>query len=509
VRQSTLDTFGRIGKAGNSKQAGPVGKKDLIEPARETTCLPPGSSSIKNPLRGKHSLDNSDSDGKEVDNNFTTNPSVKRQKLDLDEERHAVVTKPETPRKQRLNPQLLPTPESTPTKSTKVIFQDSSGTPSKGTLIRNSPLLTPPSSPSIVHNGSCPAFKGAGDLPDELEELIDLHSSLMKALSIHLAHFGIASPVNVATLLPIVTKIWKTRNVTLDDIRRIIGFTECPASQKNKHSKLVELRMHDYSQGKICIEWPESQTRLSWQNTTEKLNKHFVDILEDRWSSYRPLKVDNDPEQILQSFIDALPLARIPLAPSLKKTAPMFANGQRRLDEFHILARDAQAQAKNPTIKASHFQSSSKPDPKSRASSLLDRLMAKKATSLNSDTPTKQDLERRAALYRLPELVAILSTLRRSASQQRQSHTLQSLIKDVQNSARSPMSREEVETSVRLLADEIAVEGVRIIDTGAAMGKSCAGKGITAVVLDWSTIGDLAGRVRRAVNALDAAVAPA
>jgi len=347
------------------------------------------------------------------------------------------------------------------------------------------------------------------DLPDELEELIELHSSLMKALSIHLAHFGIASPVNVATLLPTVTKIWRIRNVSLEDIRRIIGVTERPASENNKSTKHIELRMHDYSQGKICIEWPESQTRLSWQNTTEKLNKQFVDSLEDRWSSYLSLKKNGDAEQIAKSFVDVLPFAKTPLAPSLKKTAVLFAKGQRRLDEFHILARDAQAQAKTPTVKSSNTKYFSKPDPKARGSSLLERLMAKKTASLESNTPTRLELDRRAALYRLPELVSILSTLRRSASQQRQSHALQSLVRDVQNSARSPMSREEVEASVKLLAEEIAVEGVRIVDTGAAMGEGCAGTGVTAVVVDWPTAGDLAGKVRRAVNALDLAVVPA
>lgn len=506
-QQSTIEAFGRISKATPSKRVYSVSKKaltvDTLESGLENVLS--GTSGVQKRSAGrKHTLVESDTENQDSD--VDSRAVVKRQRTHRDAKLEPLPTNPQTPRKHPFTPHSLPTPETTPTKHIDIFFTDIPTTPSKQLTGPTFCLASPPSTPnSTQHYQPLHTSQEPCHLPDELEELISLHSSLMKALSIHLAHNGLASPVNVALLCPTVTKIWRTRNVTLTDIRRILGVSQCATREKPVDFKRRNLGMLDYSRGNICIEWPEHQTKLSWQNTTEKLNTQFIDSLESLWSAHLATTSNDETDNAVQSFINALPLAQISLAPSLKKTAPLFAHGQRLLDEFHILARDAQVQAKKQPAtphSSKSLTTTTKPDPKVRTSSLLDRLLAKQTATLASPGPSKLELERRAALHRLPELVSILSTLRRSAVQQRQSHTLQSLVKDMQNSARSPMSREEVEASIRLLAEDIAGEGVRIVDTGAGMGEGCKGKGITAVVVDWPTAGDLAGKVRRAVEAL-------
>lgn len=497
LRQSTIEAFGHIGKAGFKKTEKLENKNPDTFSSAVLKIVPPLESCLETSGK-KHTLEESDSESEDEGANFTY---TKRQRTTRSGTISGLVGNPQTPRKQRCNPQTLPTPETTPTKVTEVTFEDLPYTPSKSRSTCISSLKSPPASsasPGHKHEVGGPYQ----ELPDELQDLIQLHSALLKALSLHLAHNGSASPVNVAHLCPMIGKIWRVRNVTLDDIKRVLGVANYDLSKEPTAFRRIAVSLQDYSGGNICLEWPDRQTKLSWQNTTEKLNRRFKESLTQLWMSRASLSSELLQEDHINTFIDGLPLAATPLSPSLKKTAPLFSRGQRRLDEFHILARDAQMQAKQPAAVLSLSTStSSRPKPHARASSLMDRLLAKKAAALESNSPTKPELQRQAALFRLPELVAILTTLRRSNSQQRQSHTLQSLVRDVQNSARSPMSKEEVEASVRLLATEVAAGGVRIIDTGAAMGEGCAGKGITAVVVDWPTAGDLSGKVRRAIEA--------
>jgi len=504
TRQPTIEAFGRIGKVGVASST--PAEKTCNKTSHATTfkTQKPTSSITSQPKSSekKHARSESGSDYEESENDDATAPAIKRRRTDEAEQQAITVATPQTPRKQRFDAQSLPTPEATPVKSLEFAPRNVQTTPSKQQRTRVISLKSPPASLRLLPQKKYDAFTDDRHLPEELEELVELHSSIMKALSIHLSHNGLASPVNVAMLLPTVTKIWRVRNVTLEDVRRVVGISQHSTLESSPTFTKSNVRLLDYNRGNVCIEWPESQTKLTWQNTTERLTSEFIVTLESLWCAH--VESSTSTEDDIGSFMHRLPLARVPLAPTLKKTAPLFAKGQRRLDEFHVLARDAQAQAKK-TVTRCLSSVSSKPDPRARASSLLERLLAKQAAATASNAPSKQELERRAALHRLPEIVSILSTLRRSASQQRQSHTLQSLVRDVQSSARSPLSREEVEASVRLLAEEVAVQGVRIVDTGSAMGEGCAGKGITAVLVDWPAAGDLAGKVRRAIDALDAA----
>ncbi|KAI9789108.1 MAG: hypothetical protein M1816_006358 [Peltula sp. TS41687] len=143
----------------------------------------------------------------------------------------------------------------------------------------------------------------------------------------------------------------------------------------------------------------------------------------------------------------------------------------------------------------------------SRGKSLIDRIREKELRrSALPPPPSKTELERKSALDRLPEIVSILTCLcvssqqngvaaadesdgtsmvkankmlstmelfraERQERQQRQqqqkiSFPLPVLIQHLQNSMRNPMSREEGEQSIRLLAEEVAPDWVGLMTMG-------------------------------------------
>jgi hypothetical protein len=100
---------------------------------------------------------------------------------------------------------------------------------------------------------------------------------------------------------------------------------------------------------------------------------------------------------------------------------------------------------------------------------LLERLRAKQLhQSTLPPPPSKAELARKQALQRLEEVVSVLAILSTSSSvgQQRISFTLPTVLGKLRDSFKTPMSKEEGTTCVRLLAAEIAPEWVKIVKMG-------------------------------------------
>ena len=150
-------------------------------------------------------------------------------------------------------------------------------------------------------------------------------------------------------------------------------------------------------------------------------------------------------------------------------------------------------------------------DVSTRNQSLLDRILAKQQwLAALPQAPTKAERERRAALHRVEEVVAVLTLLagRNRASEfgglgggigeagsvnRRASFPLQVLVKNVQGSVRSPMASEEVLKCLEVLEEEIGPAGfVKVLRTG----------GVCAVVICprlRPAVGDLRKRVEEAL----------
>lgn len=159
-------------------------------------------------------------------------------------------------------------------------------------------------------------------------------------------------------------------------------------------------------------------------------------------------------------FIEGLPLEAITTCPSLIKMSPLLAKGQRRLDDLRAGMSSKKAEKEKKVIPM---------NPDGTKSTLLERLRAKQLhQSTLAPLPSKAELARKAALGRIDEVVAVLTILSTSSSvgQQRISFTLPTIIGKLKDSFKTPMSKEEADTCVRLLAAEIAPEWVKIVKMG-------------------------------------------
>lgn len=439
------------------------------------------------------------------------------------------------------------TPTDTPTKGASTLLANFElSTPVKPLKLEpvsdspSSAVETPLTSPC---SSSAPSFKGeksADDLPQGIRDLISLHSSFLTALSLHYAHNGTASPVDLRTLTPSVAKVWGKRKVTMDDIRRTLGVMQSSLSTERPAPALKSRTFHlsDYGRGKICLEQQESKKqRVKRSNSVipkhldeKALNALFECELNTRWIEYRcKITPNSKSPSSVSFFISQLPLAEITECASLAKVAPLFAKGQRRLEDLKAGAIRAQtasgcfnasanlveadlenarpASIKTVSTKASFVShrkhsststnattsSTASDDAKSttttssrtplvsstttpaaapsRATSLLDRILAKQAAAAAAPAgPTPEARARNAALHRCEDIMATLSLLATTAgsstTSSRVSFPLPSLVRDIQTSSRSPISAEEVRKVIEVLAWDIVPGYVGLVKMG-------------------------------------------
>jgi hypothetical protein len=228
---------------------------------------------------------------------------------------------------------------------------------------------------------------------------------------------------------------------------------------------IVQLNLSDYGLGKICIELKDNTTKgtKAIQPLDEdRLNGIFSDNLRDLWNAR-----NCDGELDISQFLAGLPLEPIVPCPSLTKISPLLEKGQRRLEDLKLGIK-VKKEAEEEKVKAIPAAVAKGPLP-----SLLERLRAKQLLQASLPAPpTKEELARRAGLHRLEEVVGVLSVLTTSTSlgQARVSFTMPTVLEKLKDSLRSPISREEGETCVKLLASDIAPEWLKVVK----MGKSQA-----------------------------------
>ncbi|OJD31748.1 dna mismatch repair protein msh-2 [Diplodia corticola] len=467
------------------------------------------------------------------------------------------------------------TPTDTPTKGARTLLADFDlSTPVKPLRLQSvsdstpSPVETPLTSPC---SSTAPSFryeKSSEDLPQAIRDLIHLHSSFLSALSLHYAHNGTSLPVDLHTLTPSIAKVWGKRRVTIEDIRRTLGVMQSSLSSSRPAPTLKARSFHlsDYGRGKICIEQQESKKQRAKRNNSvipqaideKALNTIFEDEINTRWAEYRcKITPNSKSPSSVQYFISQLPLAGITECASLAKVAPLFAKGQRRLEDIRAGAHHSRGasncfngsgdavrseleldharpaatklltskaskasvlghkkSASTSTTASTSTSSSASDDAKSssssssraplvpsaaapsRATSLLDRILAKQAAAAAAPAgPTPEARARNAALQRCEDVLATLSLLAMttgsSSTSSRVSFPFPRLVRDIQTSSRSPVGPEEIKKVVEVLASEIVPGYVSLVKMGT----------LEAVVLDKSQAVGGAEVRRRLVDA--------
>lgn len=335
----------------------------------------------------------------------------------------------------------------TPTKGARSLLDRFclSNTPTKSPLSLNNSSSSPTAStPRKQYLAS------SDSLPVELVDLVNLHAAFLTALSIHYAHNGTHSPADLRNLCPDVARAWGKRRVTLEDVRRILGALNAYVSE-DKEQKISRLSLSDYGHGKICIEIRTvgKVGRIARPVNEDLLNEIFEKGLRAAWE---------EADVTTGHFLETIPMEAITTCSSLLKMSPLLAKGQRRLEDLKsgFVIEEA------TKIKIEVTTNGTRP-------TLLERLRAKQTQQANlPPPPSKAKVARQAALGRIEEVVAVVAILSTSTSagQQRISFTLPTVLGKLRDSFKTPMSKEEADTCVRLLAEEIAPEWVKLVKMG-------------------------------------------
>ncbi|KXX73534.1 hypothetical protein MMYC01_208083 [Madurella mycetomatis] len=297
------------------------------------------------------------------------------------------------------------------------------------------------------------------DLPQDLLDLLDLHVAFLKTLTMQYAHNGTNSPIDLRTLYPSVTRAWGKRQVTLDDIQRMVGVLSwMPVKNSDTTSQLSSpFFLSDYGRNKICVELHSNAEPGPLRE--HKLNMDFESNLRTLWLSRR------EPTNTTL-FIATLPKAAIKPCPSLAKSNPLQKH-QRTFDELKSSIALKKQEKESAKAAALNPDGSSSSSPLAKLS-LVERIRLKEQAQANQQGPDAAELQRRAALQRAEDVAAMIGMLCKASGQApaRMSFTMTALMVRLKDSSRTPISGEDGAACVRLLAAEVAPQWLRIVKLG-------------------------------------------
>ena len=384
----------------------------------------------------------------------------------------------------------------TPTKGARSCLESfaltSSSPSSSSSPLRTTNHETPPSSPVSSETEPLQAPE-SHQLPDELQDLVNLHSSFLTALSLHYAHNGSMTPADLRTLGPGIERAWRKRRVTAQDVRKILAIGR--PEGHGGHEGAGPLYLSDYGRGKICVEiadHPNSRTPKRRPVNEERLNDIFLRNLEHHWMCYT---TNNPADPSPSKFLASLRLLPIRPCTSLSKLTPLLSKGQRRLED--LKAGAIKAQQKPLSITSANSPTLPQPKTKQTSARSTDLFSRLKAKQLHQSTlplpPSAEALARKSALQRLHEITPVLESLAFSSTKHANddaaavfgfrsmaspvSFTMPTLVQHLQMSLRNPIGKEEVIRCVRMLAD-LAPKWVGLKEVGRVLAVTIKGTGL-------------------------------
>ncbi|KAI4245812.1 MAG: hypothetical protein L6R40_002340 [Gallowayella cf. fulva] len=482
--QRSIQAFGRISKLQSSRLSVGKSKSKIIKDSLVTVTLPSSPPKLVVGRKRKAEEVEDEPDSQTSSKKRTrSRATIEEDSVPDDRQKFENLDNgdpiPKTPRKNALFKSIT---IETPTKGAR---------PTLGSLDLSSSHASRRDTSSPISRADTPASspppqsqqEAAPNLPEQLQDLINLHSSFLTALSLHYAHHGSLTPADFRLLRPNIERIWRKRRVTIQDVQQILAF------HKDASSDPSSLRLSDFGHSKICIEI-SSPTEFASQHkrplNEESLNNIFVTNLLAQWKQYTISRPDHpSPED----FSSSLPLAPITPCASASTLAPLLAKGQRRLEDLKAGAIKAQARS-SPSKSANKENVAPQPtDPitkhketQTRKSNLLDRIKSKQEAQLlstaNTTPLTPEQIQRRRALCRLEEIIPVLDLLGSSGNPAIKSFTMPTIVQHLQMSLRNPIENGEAVRAVRLLAEEIAPAWVGIREVGKLVGVTIRRGGI-------------------------------
>ncbi|PTU17422.1 hypothetical protein P175DRAFT_0486883 [Aspergillus ochraceoroseus IBT 24754] len=313
--------------------------------------------------------------------------------------------------------------------------------------------------------------------PACVEELLDLHLAFLKALTIHAAHRGAAAPADLREFLHSVERLWKKRKVVGKDLQRLIWVwgKGCATASSG-------FRLANHGLGRVCLERIGGRTEPVDEVELQTQFEKTVDLL---WA--RALASAGGEE----SGVDFL--ATLGLASIHESLTPLteFRKGQQRLQDLKggvIKLKMDQLRAEAVDGDSAAPATKARDEPASRRLGLLDRIKNKQLRQAKlPPPPSKEMLLRRAAAERIEEVTGVLALLRPSGyvgsgplarmAVQRTPFCLETIVQNVQDSTRNPISDKEVEACIEILSrEDIAGHWVGIVNVNqlkSVVLKSC------------------------------------
>ncbi|RPB09025.1 hypothetical protein P167DRAFT_538814 [Morchella conica CCBAS932] len=415
-------------------------------------------------------------------------------------------------------------------KRKRTLLDDYISTPAKKREIspHESTDFPPPpaaSSPALPDDPPTSASATPTKLPPDLILLQSLHSSLLTALLLHRAHHSNSIQPPVFSAIKLHVERLCRRNITLEDVRRIVYLSHySPGAEGSEEHFNTEggLKLIDYGSNKICIDFVE-KTKARKLTNTDILKKDFLSrtqsfldesnkaqtalptppssfiepLSKDEGTEVSPnvedketnskedgdrLRTEEDEakseikeegeesEEGEEGNATPAPLAPVLTIPLAKihahhraKTISkvLHSKGQQRLDD--LLKRS------KPALLSSPVKAKTVGAPVVRGDSLLSRIRAKaEAAALEAaKAPSKEEQERDAARQRIPDIEPILKGLAGRGSNM----TMKSVVEGIRESVRNPVSSEQAEMAVRLIAEREGVDGwVKVRQAGKVVG---------------------------------------
>ncbi|KAI1162995.1 hypothetical protein F5B18DRAFT_621600 [Nemania serpens] len=313
----------------------------------------------------------------------------------------------------------------------------------------------------------------SGQLPEEVLSLIALHTAFLKTVTLHYAHHGSATPVDLRVLCPNMARAWGKKKVTDADVRVCLGVLGEPLQSPSTGSSSSTstggisspFRLSNYGRGKICVEIDPD--RNPGPLNENKLNALFRTNISALWTRFLVNGDGNGNADVsATTFLTTLPMAPVTLCESVVKASPILLKGQQRLEDLkHSITMKRQERNSKATPTTTTVTTATPAEaPKL---SLLDRIRLKsqqKSALPPGLSPAQQ--ARRAALQRVEEVSALVAMLSRAASDSdsgRVSFAMAALLEKLKDSFRMGISKPEGAACVRLLAAEVAPEWVRVV----------------------------------------------
>ena len=325
--------------------------------------------------------------------------------------------------------------------------------------------------------------------PPVFNELLRLHSSFLKALTLHSAHNGITAGADLREFLRSIERLWKKRKVVVKDLQRLVWIWDQSQPQQDT-TTTPRFRLANYGLGRVCLERVIREDERSGRVNEAEWQEQFEQTLDLFWEktldSTPAEDKDEREDQVAARFVEMLGVS--PVHESLTPFTS-FRKGQQRLQDL----KGGVIRMKTERLRADSKDDSADSAPKeattNRRQGLLDRIKNK---GLRQSTlpppPSKEMLLRRAAVDRMEDVASVLASLRPAGyvgsgikamlAAQRKPFQIPTVVQHVQDSVRNPVSQKEVEICIDVMARaDVAghwVNYVAVNQTKMVVLKSCA-----------------------------------